>query len=181
MTGESMPGIQSRGAAIFGWLMFIGFFVLLWNILQLPRTALELRGGLRIFHDSLGLIVMCLAIVRLIWMAKAPAPRPPAGLPENSFAFNRTLLAAIYLAFAATGLIGFLFAFGEWDRPVILFGVQIPNLIDESDAVRKPFGYLHSALGFYYMMLATIWLAYGVFQHLRYRVGLARLLPGTRI
>jgi len=109
------------------------------------------------------------------------APRPPAGLPENSFAFNRALLAAIYLTFAAIGFIGFLFAFGEWDRPVILFGVEIPQLIGEGDAVRKPFGYLHSALGFYYMMLATIWLAYGVFQHLRYRVGLARLLPGIRV
>ena len=61
MTDASTPGVQDRRATIFGWIIFVGFFVLLWNILQLPRTALDARQGLRIFHDSLGLVVMVLA------------------------------------------------------------------------------------------------------------------------
>ena len=181
MTGELLPGTQSRRAAVFGWIIFIGFFVLLWNILQLPRTALDARQGLRIFHDSLGLIVMVLAVVQLARMLLGPRLSPPAGLPENSFGFNRALLAAIYLTLFATGAIGFLFAFGEWNRPVILFGAELPQLVAEGDSVRKPFGYLHSALSFYYMMLAAIWLAYGFYQHLRYKVGMSRLFPGSRV
>ena len=160
MTEQVAPGRQDLPATIFGWVMFIGFFVLFINILELPRTALDERGPLRVFHDSLGVIISLLAIFRLIWMARSPSPTPPEGLPEASFAFNRALLVAFYLVFAVTGVLGFLFAWGEFHRPVILFGLQLPQLLPEGDTWRMPGGYFHSALGFYYMMLGSIWLAF---------------------
>jgi len=181
MTELLAPGKQGTRSTVFGWIMFIGFFVLFFNILELPRTAIEQRGSLRIFHDSLGVLIMILAIVRLVWMARGPAPKPPEGLPESSFAFNRALLGAIYLVFAVTGFLGFAFAWGEFHRPVILFGLELPQLLPEGDTFRKPAGYFHSALGFYYMMLASIWLAYGFYQHLRYKSGIARLFPGSKV
>jgi hypothetical protein len=47
--------------------------------------------------------------------------------------------------------------------------------------LRQSAGYLHSALSFYYLMLFTVWFVVGIYQHLRYRAGLLRLLPGSRI
>lgn len=181
MTEQLAPGKQDTGSAVFGWIFFIGFFVLFFNIIELPRTALDQRGPLRVFHDSLGVVIMILAIVRLVWMARVPAPSPPTGLPEASFAFNRALLVAFYLVFAVTGLLGFVFAWGEFHRPVILFGIELPQLLPEGDTFRKPGGYFHSALGFYYLMLGSIWLAYGIYQHLRYKSGITRLFPGTSV
>ena len=181
MSEQLAPGRQGQAATIFGWVMFIGFFALFFNILELPRTALDQRGPLRVFHDSLGLIIAIMAVVRLVWMARSPAPQPPEGLPAASFAFNRALLVAFYLVFAVTGALGFLFAWGEYHRPVILFGIELPQLLPEGDTYRMPGGYFHSALGFYYMMLATIWLAFGFYQHLRYKAGIARLFPGPRL
>ncbi len=178
---ELMPGRQDRRATILGWVLFLGFLVLMGNIVTLPRTALDERAALRMFHDSLGLLVMCFAAYVLIQRIRAPAPRPPVGLPENSFGFNRAILFVLFATFAATGLIGFIYAWGEFDREVILFGVTLPQIIADGDGVRKTFGYLHSALGFYYLFLIGVWLIFGLYQHVRYRAGLLRLFPGSRV
>lgn len=180
MTIQTPAGLQDRFATLMGWALAILFFALLINIITLPRTPLDQRYTLRVVHDSLGLIVSLLAAVRLWWFVRGPAPRPPPGLPESSFAFNRAILVALCLVFAVTGLIGFFYAWGE-GRDVVLFGLTVPALVAKRETVRIPMGYLHSALGFYYLMLFGIWLAWGLYQHLRYRVGLRRLLPGARV
>ncbi len=174
------PGIQDRRSTIMGWTLAVLFAVLLINIVMLPRTALDQRYTLRLVHDSLGLIVAVVAGVRLWWFARDPAPAPPPGLPENSFAFNRCILVFLCLVFAVTGVIGFFYAWGE-GRDVVLFGITLPRLVAKSEEIRIPMGYMHSTLGFYYIMLFCIWLAFGFYQHLRYRVGLRRLLPGSRV
>jgi cytochrome b561 len=173
-------GMQDQRSTLMGWTLALLFTALFINILMLPRTALDQRETLRLVHDSLGLTVAILAAVRLWWFARDPAPLPPAGLPVNSFAFNRAILVALCVVFAVTGFIGFIYAWGE-GREVVLFGIELPHLVPKSETVRIPMGYLHSVLGFYYLMLFCIWLAFGIYQHLRYRVGLRRLLPGRSV
>lgn len=173
-------GIQDQRSTIMGWTLALLFTVLLVNIVMLPRTALDQRDTLRLVHDSLGLVVSVLAAIRLWWFLRDPAPLPPPGLPESSFAFNRTILVFLCLVFAVTGVIGFFYAWGE-GRDVVLFGITLPRMVAKSEAVRIPMGYLHSTLAFYYIMLFCIWLAFGLYQHFRYRVGLRRLLPGSRV
>ena len=182
MSTQSLPaGQQDRVATVLGWLIFVSFFILFININNLPRTPIDQREPLRIMHDSLGLLVIILSAVRLYWFRKGPPAAPPEGLPAGSFAFNRAILVALLLTFIFAGLIGYLFAWGETDRVPTILGIGLPQLLPEGDAVRKPMGYLHSALGFYYLMLVCIWLAFGIFQHLRYKCGLRRLLPGSHV
>ena len=181
MSVQAAAGRQRRDEAVFGWVLALSFMILLYNIISLPRTALEDRASLRAFHDSFGLVFIMLSIWRLGWMARRQPPAPPAGLPLASFGFNRALLAAMYLSFVLTGVIGLVYGWGEFDREVVLFGLHLPSPFGENDAVRRLFGYLHSALGFYYLALIGVWLVFGVYQHLRYRVGLLRLLPGGRV
>ena len=173
-------GLHDRRTTLMGWAVAILFIALFLNIITLPRTPLDQRYMLRLGHDSLGLVVAVLAAVRLWWFARDPAPQPPPGLPESSFAFNRAILVALCLVFAVTGVIGFFYAWGE-GRDVVLFGITLPALIAKSETVRIPMGYLHSTLGFYYIMLFCIWVTFGLYQHLRYRAGLRRLLPGARV
>jgi len=180
MADEIMPGLQPRHLTIVGWLLAGTFIVLFWNIVQMPRTALDQREFLQAFHYSLGLVVSILAIVRLIWWIQGPRLRGPSGLPEGSFAFHRAILFALILTFAVESLIGFTYAWGT-GHEVVLFGLQLPAMMPKSEPARMSMGYFHSALAFYYMILVTIWFVLGFYQHLRYRAGIARLFPGSRV
>ena len=180
MTDDLPAGIQSRRATLMGWAIFVTFVVLLWNIVNMPRTSLELRGPLIAFHYSMGMIVFVLALARIKWWFSEPTPKPPAGLPAASFAFNRAILFAVILVYGVEGFVGFAYAWGIGHH-VAVFGIPVPTLMGQSEPARMSMGYFHSALGFYYLMLFSIWLAFGYYQHLRYKVGLRRLFPGARV
>jgi len=180
MTAQLAPGRQERVATLLGWALFIAFFALFINIVTLPRTALDQREALRMWHDSLGFLVFFLVLIRLWWWFSGPTPQKPETLSAASFNFNRALLFAFLLVFAVEGLIGPFYAWSE-DRDVGFFGVFLPRLMAPNENVRMATGYMHSALGFYYMMLGTLWLFYGAYQQFRYRAGWRRLFPGAAV
>jgi len=180
MNPDLPAGRQSRRATILGWILFVVFAVLFWNIVTMPRTALDEREFLHAMHYSVGVVVFLLAVVKIAWWFRKPIPTAPEGLPDVSFAFNRAILMALMLVFVAEGIIGFGYAWGT-GHDVSLFGVPVPTLVAKSEPTRMAMGYFHSALGFYYMMLFSIWLAFGIYQHLRYHAGLKRLWPGSRV
>ena len=99
MSNGTGPGTQSRRATIMGWLVALTFAVLFWNIIEMPRTALDQRDFLHAFHFSLGLVVSILAAIRIYWWFTEPAPEPPEGLPDRSFGFNRAILLALLSVF----------------------------------------------------------------------------------
>jgi cytochrome b561 len=177
---ELAPGTQDPVATILGWAIFVVFFVLFINILNLPRTPLGEREGMQLWHDSLGWIVGALCIARLYWFAKGPKPTPPQGMPEDSFAYSRAILFMLVLVFALEFLIGIFYAWGE-GRNVNFFGAVFPQLVETSEPLRVSTGYPHSALAFYYLMLFTIWIVLGWWQNRRYNVGWRRLFPGEKV
>lgn len=180
MTDKLPAGQQSWRSTLLGWALTATFAVLFWNIVTMPRTPLDQRDFLHVMHYSVGLVVFVLAVIRIRWWFSEPTPEPPQGLPAASFGFSRAILLALLLVYAVEGFIGFAYAWGT-GHPVSLFGVAVPALLPQSEPTRMAMGYFHSALGFYYLMLFSIWIAFGVYQHLRYRVGLMRLLPGARV
>lgn len=180
MANEIAPGTQPRRLTILGWLLAVTFLALFWNIIEMPRTALDQREFLQAFHYSLGLVVSALAVLRLVWWFQGPKLQGPTRLPESSFAFHRAILFALILTFAVESVIGFAYAWGT-GHEVVIFGLPIPAGMSKSEPARMSMGYFHSALAFYYLMLITLWFVLGFYQHLRYKVGLRRLFPGARI
>jgi cytochrome b561 len=180
MTDEPAPGIQPMRTTLLGWVLALSFLVLFWNIIQTPRTPVDEREFLREFHYSLGLIVSILAFIRLVWWFRGPKLLPPEGLPAASFAFHRAILLALLMVFTVETVIGFIYAWAIGDG-VALFGIPLPALLPKSEPARMSMGYFHSALGFYYLMLLSLWFAYGFYQHIRYRSGIKRLFPGASV
>ena len=82
--------------------------------------------------------------------------------------------------FTVETVIGFVYAWAIGDG-VALFGIPLPALLPKSEPARMSMGYFHSALGFYYLMLLSLWFAYGFYQHIRYRSGIKRLFPGASV
>jgi len=180
MSRDLPAGQQSRRSTILGWAIFVAFAVLFWNTINMPRTALDQRAFLHAMHYSVGVLVFLLALLKVVWWFSDDRPAPPDRLPASSFAFNRAILLAIMLVFVAEGVIGFVYAWGTGHH-VAVFGIPIPDLVPKSEPTRMAMGYFHSALGFYYLMLFSIWLAFGIYQHLRYRTGWKRLGPGAQV
>jgi len=180
MTEQLAPGTQDRTATLLGWAIFITFFVLFFNIINLPRTPLGQREGMQLWHDSVGWIVGLLCWFRIYWFIKGPKPQPPEGMPEDSFAFSRAILFVLIFVFAIEFLIGILYAWGE-GRQVNMFGAHFPQLLQTSEGLRISTGYPHSALAFYYLMLFSIWIALGWWQNRKYKSGWRRLFPGEKV
>jgi cytochrome b561 len=180
MTEQLAPGTQDRTATLLGWAIFVTFFVLFFNIINLPRTPLGQREGMQLWHDSLGLIVGLLCWWRVFWFIKGPRLRPPEGMPENSFAFSRAILFVLIFVFAAEFLIGLMYAWGE-GRAIMMFRWQFPQLLETSESLRISTGYPHSALAFYYLMLFCLWFALGAWQNFKYKSGWRRLFPGEKV
>jgi cytochrome b561 len=180
MSEQLVPGNQDKVATLLGWAIFVTFFVLFFNIINLPRTPLGEREGMQLWHDSLGWVVGTLCWARLYWFVKGPKPNPPEGMPENSFAFSRAIIFVLVLVFAVEFLIGLFYAWGE-GRQVNLFGGTFPQLVETSEPLRISTGYPHSALAFYYLMLFCLWFAVGIWQNKKYQSGWRRLFPGEQV
>jgi len=180
MIASLIPGRQDRFATVLGWAIFISFFVLFFNIINLPRTPLGQREGMQLWHDSLGWIVGVLAWVRLYWFVAGPKPMPPPGMPEDSFAFSRAILFVLILVFAVESVIGIFYAWGE-GRQVHFFAAYFPQLVKTTEELRISTGYPHSALAFYYLMLFALWFAVGIMQNIKYKSGWRRLFPGEQV
>ncbi|MEZ5566370.1 MAG: hypothetical protein R3F24_13105 [Gammaproteobacteria bacterium] len=183
MDAQLPAGRQDSTSTLIGALIFTVFTYLLYDTVAIPTTPLDPPGArmaLRAFHYTLGLSVWLLVAIRLYWWRRAPRPLPPAGLPPAAFAFSRAILLALLLTFFVTGMIGVIYAFAD-GQPVSFYGFHLPVLIPESYPLRTFGGYFHSAFGFYYLALIGLWILVGIYQHLRYRAGLLRLLPGSRV
>jgi cytochrome b561 len=180
MSEQLVPGNQDKVATLLGWAIFVTFFILFFNIINLPRTPLGEREGMQLWHDSLGWIVGALCWARLYWFVKGPKPNPPEGMPEDSFAFSRAIVFVLILVFALEFLIGIFYAWGE-ARQVNFFGAIFPQLVETSEPLRISTGYPHSALAFYYLMLFCLWFAVGIWQNKKYQSGWRRLFPGEKV
>jgi cytochrome b561 len=180
MTAQLAPGTQDRLATNLGWAIFFTFFVLFFNIINLPRTPLGEREGMQLWHDSFGVVVGLLCLFRVYWFARGPKPLPPKGMPENSFAFSRAILFVLIFVFAIEFVIGMFYAWGE-GRQINMFGFKFPQLVETSESLRISTGYPHSALAFYYLMLFCLWFAVGIWQNIKYKSGWRRLFPGELV
>lgn len=149
----------------------------------MPTTALHdpMRDVFRQWHFNLGLLLMVFLGVRLWTWRKKPQPLPPPGMPDSAFNFWRTLLKIFYISLFLMGIIGIchLLASGF---PLMIAGVfTIQPPIGPNGAAWQFFGYAHSIFGFYYIMLMLVMLIVGLWQAVRYRAGVLRLLPGPAV
>lgn len=135
------------------------------------------REALQHAHISTGLVALMLVIPRLWLWRVLPRPPVPAGVPVAADNLARKVNLACYLTVLFFGISGPLFAWSE-GHLVSLFGVvTLPAIIRSTYQSSVTYGYFHSACGFWVFYLTVFAIGLAVYQRLRYRAPLLRMLP----
>lgn len=154
----------------------------IWQLYQSSKVGVTPRGtpareALQHAHISTGLIALLLVIPRL-WLWKVLPKWPtPAGIPPGPDALARRINLAFLLAVLFFGISGPLFAWSEGHAVSLLGMITIPSPMTPSYQPSVTFGYFHSAAGFWVLYLVAFAVIVAIYQRLRYRVPLLRMLP----
>ena len=131
----------------------------------------------RQLHETLGLVVFVLAVLRVMWRLAATIPEPPPAARWMTLAASSVQLAMYLLLFAlpltaATG------AWLEGHPLTFLAGVRIGPLLAESHQAGATIAEVHTWLGDAILWLAGLHALAALFHHFVLRDGvLASMLP----
>jgi cytochrome b561 len=130
-------------------------------------------------HFTFGIIALLLACVRLAWRATHKEPPPLDGVPPWQTLSARIVHALLYALLFAVPILGWINA--SWrGMPVVMFGMELPQLISTRAPGWRWTGDVHSLLANYFMLtLVGLHVLAGLYHYFirRDRV-LQRMLPG---
>ena len=130
-------------------------------------------------HFSFGIIILAVAIVRLVWWATHADPAPLDGVPPWQVQSARALHWLLYILLFVIPVLGWINA--SWrGMPIILFGAELPKLIDTRAPGWGWTGDVHGILAYYVMLtLIGLHIAAGLYHYFIRKDGvLQRMLPG---
>jgi cytochrome b561 len=136
-----------------------------------PETLINL-------HLSFGILILCVAVIRLAWRVTHREPEPEDGVPPWQTLSARIVHWLLYLLLFALPILGWINA--SWRGfPVVMFGLELPKLV----ATRAPgwrwTGDVHTLLAYFGMLTLVVMHVAAVLYHYfvrRDRV-LQRMLP----
>jgi cytochrome b561 len=135
----------------------------------------------RQLHETLGLIVFALVMVRVVWRLVAVVPDAPPAERWMTLLAKAVQLSMYALLFA----LPFTAAFGAWlqGHPLtLLAGIQIEPLLAKSHSVGTVIAELHTWLGDAIMWLAGLHAVGGLYHHFVLKDGvLASMLPARAL
>ena len=133
-----------------------------------------------VWHETLGLLVLVLTVLRLLWLAFRPAvpPVPMAQWMHNMAKLTHLALWALLLALPISALL----ALGSEGHPLTLLGGvrvnDMPLIANSALAKLADWGDVHQFLGDAIMWLAGLHAAAAIYHHLVLKDGvLATMLP----
>ncbi len=151
MPNQRPPTRYTTIAQLFHWViaaLIVTQFALAWTADDLPLGAHKLALLAR--HKSFGMTVLMLAVLRLLWRFKHPAPELPAGMTPIERAIARMTHVAFYVLLFAMPLTGWMMSSAK-NYSVSWFGLFTwPNLIGKNetafDFLKSTHDYLSDAL-----------------------------------
>ncbi len=144
------------------------------------RVYSTARDFERQLHETLGLCVLALALVRIAWQAFDKHPEPPSLARWMTLASNAVQMGLIVLLFvvplsAVTG------AWLEGHALTLLGAVTVPSPLPEWHAIGAVIGEVHGLLGDLILWLAGAHAAAGLFHHYLLRDDVLRTMLPKRI
>ncbi|HMM55943.1 MAG TPA: cytochrome b [Candidatus Desulfobacillus sp.] len=111
---------------------------------ELPFSPRQLR--LVSYHKWLGVTIFMLALARVVWRLRHPAPPPVAGLPAWQRVASIATHHLLYLLLLVIPLSGWLMSSAKGVPTVYLGLVQLPDLLDKDKELGELLARVHMGL-----------------------------------
>ena len=169
LNGPDRYGVVSRA---IHWITALLFFVMLGVGLwmeELLDDSSALGEQLLFLHQSTGLLVLGLTVLRLLWLIVTPPPPLPETLQAWEILLARFVRILMYVLLLAIPVSGYLnLAFDGHD--VTFYGLfTIPALVSENHDLHEVFEEVHELLVWSLLFLVLLHIA-GALKH-RYELG----------
>jgi len=142
------------------------------------------------WHESIGITVLILSILRLGWRLMNPIPKLPSDFSPMKRMLARGTHYLLYALMIIVPFLGWAFASAP-ARPLMIYGQAFPKLwfmtgVTDPVALRAmvdPYVHGHIILGFSLFALAVAHICAAVFYHYMIRKDqiLQRMFPGTEV
>lgn len=182
MPNQSSPTRYGAVAQAFHWIiagLIVTQFVLADLAEDLPLGIHKLALLAR--HKSFGMTVLMLAVLRLLWRLRNPAPALPSGMSPLERALARATHVAFYVLLFAMPLTGWLMSSAK-NYSVSWFGLFTwPNLIAKDEAAFELLRSTHGILAGTLFTIAVLHILAALKHHFWNKDDvLLRMLPFTK-
>jgi cytochrome b561 len=169
----------TRTAIGLHWLMFLliawGFSVGL-SMVDLPLSPAKLKYYS--WHKWIGVTVFLLAVTRVVWRLRHPAPPLPATMAAWQKRVSDAVHRVLYALILVIPLTGWLYSSAEGVPTVYLGLVQLPDVVPKDKSLADLLKRTHVTLNFTLLALVVVHGAAAVKHHFIDRDDvLARMLP----
>lgn len=138
------------------WLLAIlitGMMALGWYMLSIEHSPGS--GWYFMLHQSIGLIIIILVIMRLVWRLLKTAPSLPTTIPKwqiTASKLSHWLLYALMIGMPFVGLTGSFFSKDN----VSFFGVALPRITSPNHDLSEIYFSMHSAIAWFIVVLVAV-------------------------
>lgn len=160
----------------FMLLLIVGVYVCA-DLREIFPKGSDLREGMKVWHNMLGLLVFVLAWLRLALLLPGVRPVEDSHSPRWQKFMAKLMHAALYALMIALPLTGWL-ALSAGGKPIPFFGLDLPPLMDPDKSVSRFIKEIHEFGGKAGYALIGLHAAAALFHHYVTRDNtLLRILP----
>ncbi|HTH15021.1 MAG TPA: cytochrome b [Magnetospirillum sp.] len=162
------------------WLMaalIIGLWCVGLSTEALPKG--DLRSQVIGLHKAFGVVVLALVVIRLAWRATHLAPELPGSMPPMERLGAKLGHLALYGLMVALPLDGILMS-QTAGRPVNVFGLTLPTILDKNEALKGVFGLGHEVLAWVLAVVLVVHVAAALRHHWVLKDEIMRRMLPTR-
>lgn len=170
------------------WTMAVGIVAMLFIGVGMVATVSPAYPGLRTTHETLGIVLLLLVVLRLAVRARKGAPELPPDMPAPMRAAARLSHVALYGLMIAMPLIGWAMLSAAAYPVVLWHDIRLPPIAPHSDALHAWLWTAHVGLAcaFFALVLAHLGAALfhglvrrdGVFSSMAFGRARDRVRPG---
>jgi cytochrome b561 len=146
------------------WIMAICILTMLFIGVGMVSTVMPKYLPLISAHESLGVTILVLALIRLAVRLRYGAPALPASLPEPMKLAAHLSQYVLYALMIGLPLIGWAMV-STADYPIVLYGgIRLPTILPQSDSLHTLLWDAHFYLAFAFFALVLLHLAAALFH-----------------